>query len=141
MAVIRNVEKWKKEVEKALDSVFETKRISGAIEHEVALPESKSLFGKKGKKTTFVLYDPILVYEKGKKIDEDYAKVYIVLGNYIEVGNRDTPPMDVISLYINGNDIIDILVKNKLSALCRMIKTVTLALSKKQNVDSGKKEE
>ena len=131
MAVIKNVEKWKKEVEKALDSVFETKRISGAIEHEVALPENKSLFGKKGKKTTFILYDPILVYEKGKKIDEDCAKVYIELGNYIEVGNRDTPPISVISIYIDGNDIIDILVKNRLNALCRMIKAVTLALSKK----------
>jgi len=116
---------------KSLDSVFETKRISGAIEHEVALPENKSLFGKKGKKTTFILYDPILVYEKGKKIDEDYAKVYITLGKYIEVGNRDTPPMDLISIYIGGNDIIDILVKNRLNALCRMIKAVTLALSKK----------
>ena len=111
MAVIRNVEKWKKEVEKALDSVFETKRISGAIKHEVTLP-------------------PILVYEKGKKIDEDYAKVYIELRNYIEL-NRDTPPIPVISIYIDGNDLIDILVKNKLNALCRMIKTVTLALSKK----------
>ena len=122
MAVIKNVEKWKKEVEKALDSVFETKRISGAIEHE------PTLFGKK---TTFTLYDPILVYEKGKKIDEDCAKVYIELGNYIDLRNRDTPPMGVISIYIDGNDIIDILVKNKLNALCRMIKTVTLALSKK----------
>ena len=127
MAVIRNVEKWKKEVEKALDSVFETKRISGAIKHEVTLPENKSLFGGK---TTFILYDPILVYEKGKKIDEDYAKVYIELRNYIEL-NRDTPPIPVISIYIDGNDLIDILVKNKLNALCRMIKTVTLALSKK----------
>ena len=131
MAVIKNVEKWKKEVEKALDSVFETKRISGAIEHEVTLPENKSLFGKKGRKTTFILYDPILVYEKGKKIDEDYAKVYIELRNYIDLRNRDTPPMGVISIYIDGNDLIDILVKNKLDALCRMIKTVTLALSKK----------
>lgn len=130
MAVIKNMEKWKKEVEKALDSVFETKRISGAIEHEVTLPENKSLFGKKGRKTTFILYDPILVYEKGKKIDEDYAKIYIVLGNYIEL-NRDTPPMGVISIYIDGNDIIDIPVKKKLNALCRMIKVVTLALSKK----------
>ena len=131
MAVIKDVEKWKKEVEKALDSVFETKRISGAIEHEVTLPENKSLFGKKGRKTTFILYDPILVYEKGKKIDEDCAKVYINLGNYIDLRNRDTPPMSVISIYINGNDIIDILVKNRLNALCRMIKAVTLALSKK----------
>ena len=130
MAVIRNVEKWEKEVEKALDSVFETKKISGMVKHEVALPENKSLFGKKGKKTTFTLYDPILVYEKGKKIDEDYAKVYITLGDYIEL-NRDTPPIPVISIYIDGNDLIDILVKNKLNALCRMIKTVTLALSKK----------
>ena len=128
MAVIKNMEKWKKEVEKALDSVFETKRISGAIEHEVSLPENKSLFGGK---TTFILYDPILVYEKGKKIDEDCAKVYINLGNYIDLRNRDTPPMSVISIYINGNDIIDILVKNRLNALCRMIKAVTLALSKK----------
>ena len=117
MAVIKNVEKWKKEVEKALDSVFETKRISGAIEHEVALPENKSLFGKKGKKTTFILYDPILVYEKGKKIDEDYAKVYIT-----------TSMSGAISIF-DGNDFIEFIpVKNKLSALCRMIKAVALAL-------------
>ena len=117
MAVIKNMEKWKKEVEKALDSVFETKRISGAIEHEVTLPENKSLFGKKGKKTTFILYDPILVYEKGKKIDEDYAKVYITLFM-----------SGAISIF-DGNDFIEfILVKNKLNALCRMIKAVTLAL-------------
>ena len=47
MAVIKNVEKWKKEVEKALDSVFETKRISGMVKQE------PTLFGKK---TTFTLY-------------------------------------------------------------------------------------
>ena len=108
MAVIKNVEKWKKEVEKALDSVFETKRISGMVKQE------PTLFGKK---TTFTLYDPILVYEKGKKIDEDCAKVYIT-----------TFMSGAISIF-DGNDFIEfILVKNKLNALCRMIKAVTLAL-------------
>ena len=108
MAVIKNVEKWKKEVEKALDSVFETKRISGAIEQEL------TLFGKK---TTFNLYDPILVSEERKKIDEDYAKVYIT-----------TSMSGAISIF-DGNDFIDFIpVKNKLNALYRMIKTVTLAL-------------
>ena len=108
MAVIKNVEKWKKEVEKALDSVFETKRISGMVKQE------PTLFGKK---TTFTLYDPILVYEKGKKIDEDCAKVYIT-----------TFMSGAISIFDGNNFIEFILVKNKLNALCRMIKAVTLAL-------------
>ena len=109
MAVIRNVEKWKKEVEKALDSVFKTKNISGMVKQEL------TLFGKK---TTFNLYDPILVYE-----DEDYAKVYI------EVWSRDTTSMSGAISIFDGNNFIEfILVKNKLNALCRMIKAVTLAL-------------
>ena len=103
MAVIKNVEKWKKEVEKALDSVFKTKNISGMVKQEL------TIFGKK---TAFNLYDPILVYE-----DEDYAKVYITLFM-----------SGAISIF-DGNDFIEfILVKNKLNALCRMIKAVTLAL-------------
>lgn len=108
MAVIKNMEKWKKEVEKALDSVFETKRISGAIEQEL------TLFGKK---TTFTLYDPILVSEERKKIDEDYAKVYIT-----------TSMSGAISIF-DGNDFIEFIpVEKKINALCRMIKAVTLAL-------------
>ena len=103
MAVIKNVEKWKKEVEKALDSVFKTKNISGMVKQEL------TIFGKK---TAFNLYDPILVYE-----DEDYAKVYIT-----------TSMSGAISIF-DGNDFIDFIpVKNKLNALCRMIKTVALAL-------------
>jgi len=115
MAVIKNVEKWKKEVEKALDSVFETKNISGMVKQEL------TLFGKK---TTFTLYDPILVYE-----DEDYAKVYIEVWSRDTTFMSDTTPMSgAISIFGVDGFIEFIPVKNKLSALCRMIKAVTLAL-------------
>ena len=122
MAVIKNVEKWKKEVEKALDSVFKTKNISGMVKQEL------TIFGKK---TAFNLYDPILVYE-----DEDYAKVYIT-----------TSMSGAISIF-DGNDFIDFIpVKNKLNALYRMIKTVTLALqnneqkTEQQTLENMKEEE
>ena len=115
MAVIKNVEKWKKEVEKALDSVFETKNISGMVKQEL------TLFGKK---TTFTLYDPILVYE-----DEDYAKVYIEVWSRDTTFMSDTTPMSgAISIFGVDGFIEFIPVKNKLSALYRMIKAVTLAL-------------